>query len=61
MKREKERVSGRENVRERNNTKIMYRIVTVTMHICIITIVLVHLCTILQPLMWVFFGSKFVK
>ena len=51
---------------ERNNTKIMYRRATVTVHICIVytvTVALMHLCTILHPLMWVFFFflSKCVK
>ena len=41
--------------------KIMYRRVIVTMHTCTVTIALVHLCTILHPLMWVFFLSKCVK
>ena len=31
------------------------------MHICTVTITLVHLCTILHPLIWVFFCSKCVK
>ena len=31
---------------------------TVTMHICKVTVVIVHLCTILHPLMWVIFCSK---
>ena len=50
-----ERESGREKVEEeRNNTKIMYRRATVTVHICIVytvTVTLMHLCTILHPLM----------
>ena len=41
--------------------KIMYRRVTVTMHIYTVTVALVHLCTILHLLMWVFFWSKCVK
>ena len=35
--------------------KIMYRTVIVTVHIYTVTVALVHLCTILHPLMWVFF------
>ena len=31
------------------------------MHISTVTVAIVHLCTILHPLMWVFFGSKCVK
>ena len=41
--------------------KIMYRRATVTVHICTVTVAFVHLCTILHPLMWVFFWSKCVK
>ena len=37
------------------NTKIIYRRATITMYICAITVTLVHLCTILDPLMLVFF------
>ena len=37
------------------NTIIFYARTTVTMHIYTITIVLVHLCTILHSLIWVFF------
>ena len=39
----------------------MYTRVTVTMHICSVTIALLHICTILHPLMWVFFWLKYVK
>ena len=52
---------------ERNNTKIMYRRATITVYICIVytvTVALMHLYTILHPLMWVFFFfflSKCVK
>ena len=31
--------------------KIMYRKATVTMHICMVTVTLVHLCTIFHPRM----------
>ena len=31
------------------------------MHICTVTIAIVHKCTILHPLMWVFFGLNCVK
>ena len=41
--------------------KILNASATVTMHICTITVVIVHLCTILHPLMWVFFWPKCVK
>ena len=41
--------------------KIMYRRATVIAHICMVTVALVHLCTILYPPMWVFFWSKCVK
>ena len=42
-------------------TKIMYRRATITVHICTFTVVFVYLCTILHPLMWLFFWSKCVK
>ena len=35
--------------------------VSTTLHICTVTIVMVHLYTFLHPLMWVFFWSKYVK
>ena len=35
--------------------KIMYRRATITVHIYTVTVALVHLCTNLHPLMWVFF------
>ena len=41
--------------------KILNASVIVTMHICTVTIVIVHKCTILHPLMWVFFWPKCVK
>ena len=41
--------------------KIMYRRATVTVHICTVTVALVHLCTILYPPMWVFFLVKMCK
>ena len=41
--------------------KILNARTTVTVHICMVTVALVHLCTILHPLMWVFFCSKCVK
>ena len=38
------------------NNKILNAIAIVTMHICTITVTtVVHLCTILHPLIWVFF------
>ena len=43
---------------KKKNTKILNARATVTMHICTVTVALVHLCTILHPLMWVFFCSK---
>ena len=52
------RVKERENI-----TKILNAIAIVTMHICTVTVAIVHLCTILHPPMWVFFffWSKCVK
>ena len=58
----RERESGEERMwGERNNTEIMYRRATVAVHICTVTVALVHLYTILHPLMCVFFLSKCVK
>ena len=44
----------RESEREKNN-KILNTKATVTVHICMITVAVVHLCTLLHPLIWVFF------
>ena len=41
--------------------KILNAHVTVTVHICTVTVAIMHLYTILHPLMWVFFCSKCVK
>ena len=41
--------------------KIINISATVTMHICTVTVAIVHKCTILHLLMWVFFGPKCVK
>jgi len=38
--------------------KILNASVTVTMHICMVTVAIVHLCTILHPLIWVFLGQN---
>ena len=45
----------------RKNCKILNTKATVTVHICTVAIALVHKYTLLHPLMWVFFGSKYVK
>ena len=50
----------RDNEREKN-TKILNASAIATVHICMVNVALVHLCTILHPLTWVFFGSKCVK
>ena len=50
----------KEKEREKTNKKINWSTI-VTMHICTITVAIVHKCTILHPLMWVFFGPKCVK
>ena len=52
--------SDREKEREKTN-KIINAIAIVTLHICTVTITIVHKCTILHPLMWVFFCSNCVK
>ena len=56
MEREKESVRWREKNIYISNAKA-----TVIVHICTITVKFVHLCTILHPLIWVFFLSKCVK
>ena len=43
---------------ERKKHKIINRMATVIVHICTVTITIVHKCTILH---WVFFCSKCVK
>ena len=37
------------------------KISKILMHICMVTVAIVHLCTILHPLMWVFFLVKMCK
>ena len=51
----------RQERRERKKYKIIDRRATVAIHICTVTVVIVHKCTILHPLMWMFFCSKCVK
>ena len=50
----------REGEREKNN-KIWYAHATVAVHIFTATVAIVHKCTILPQLMWVFFEQKCVK
>ena len=50
----------REGEREKKN-KIWYAHATVAVHICTATVAIVHKCTILPQLMWVFFEQKCVK
>ena len=50
----------RKKEREKTN-KIINRSATVTVHICTVTVAIVHKCTILHPLMWVFFEPNRVK
>ena len=45
-------------VEREKNRKILNARDTVTVHICTVTVALVHLYTILQPLMWVFFFNQ---
>ena len=64
MRAETRRKSGKSESKnkEREKTiKILKAHDTVTVHICTVTIAIVHLCTILHTLMWVFFCSKYVK
>ena len=49
-----------ERRREKTNKKINGS-ATITMHICTVTVAIVHKCTILHLLMWVFFRPKCVK
>ena len=44
-----------------DNIKIIDRWATVTVHICTVTVAILHKCTILHPLMWVFFWVKMCK
>ena len=57
----KERLSDGERKKawggERKKKYISNARATVTVHICMVTIALVRLCTILHPLIWVFFFS----
>ena len=41
--------------------KIINTHTTVTVHICMVTIAIVHKCTIMHKLVWVFFCSNCVK
>ena len=43
---------------EKGERKKIDRRATVTMHICTDTVAIVHKCTILHPLMWVFFAQN---
>ena len=47
--------------REKKINKIINASAIVTVHICIFTVAIMHLCTFLHPLMWVFFWSKCVN
>ena len=48
------------NVRTEIN-KIINTHATVTVHICTVTVAIVHKCTIMHKLVWVFFCSNCVK
>ena len=48
------------NVRTEIN-KIINTHATVTMHICTVTVAIMHKCTIMHKLVWVFFYSNCVK
>ena len=43
------------------NIKILNGSATVTVHICTVTVAIVHKCTIMHKLVWVFFPSNCVK
>ena len=58
------RVRATRDTKRRREKKLIKKIngsATVTVHICTVTVAMVHKCTIMHPLMWVFFGSKCVK
>ena len=43
------------------NIKILNGSATVTVHICTVTVAIVHKCTIMHKLVWVFFPLKLCK
>ena len=43
------------------NIKILNGSATVTVHICTVTVAIVHRCTIIHKLVWVFFSLKLCK
>ena len=43
------------------NIKILNGSATVTVHICTVTVAIVHKCTIMHKLVWAFFSSNCVK
>ena len=52
----------RETERRREKIiKILNASATITVHICMITVAIMHKCTILHPLMCVFFEPKCIK
>jgi len=61
VQRKRERERKKSNGGERKKYKIIISTAIVTVHICTVTIAIVHKCTILHPLMWIFFCSKCVK
>ena len=52
--------SNERQEREKIN-KIINASATITVHICTVTVAIMHLCTFLHPLMWVFFWVKMCK
>ena len=60
--RKNEKNGEQPKTREREKiNKIINASATITVHICTVTAVILHLCTFLYLLMWMFFGSKCVK
>ena len=57
---ERESESNRDQEREKI-VKILNAHATITVHICMVTVAIVHLCTTLHPLIWVYICSKCVK
>ena len=56
-----ERKTDKARERREKKYKIIDRKAIVIVHICTVTVAIMHKCTILHSLLWVFFCSKCVK
>ena len=56
-----ERKTDKARERREKKYKIINTHATVTMHICTVTVAIMHKCTIMHKLVWVFFYSNCVK